>query len=222
MERCRRCWGRGEDAPERLLRRAPGCATSAPRLTRAEIQRLGVVGRRGAIEIFCGYGRLTASLSVHGVAAEGWDVKGGVDLLDPRVEGRVRCLIAAQKVGMLWHATECKMFSIASGAGCLRSTREPSGKSGLTSHQRARVRNASALLHASLRVMRECLRACVACFLENPHSSLLWKTPGLCRLREDAQRAWHETILDLCEFGEVNRKRTRIACVHVDVATLGR
>lgn len=191
-------------------------------MTRQAIGQLGNVGRRGVTEVFCGSGRLRASLVAHGVPVEGWDINVGVDLLDARTEHRLRGLIAMRRVGMVWLATECKTFSIASGANCLRASHEPMGKANLRSHQCDRLRNANALLRVSLRVICACWVVGVACCLENSHTSLLWRPQMLCRLRNEARHVWHKTVLDFCQFGEVYRKRARLACVNNNLAPLER
>ena len=82
------------------------------------------------------------------------------------------------------------------------------GLPNLSEKDQARVEAGNADLAFICLVIDECIRANVMCVIENPITSRLWATPQM--QKRLAQAAGVHTV-DYCAFGELWRKRTRLA-----------
>ena len=153
---------------------------------------------------------MSAALRAGGVRAENLDLVTGVDLLDRRVEQRIRGLIRAKKVGFVWLAPECRTFSTASGKRAPRSAEFPMGKPGLSDKMVRAVRYGNRILEVTCRIAKEALCSGVPWVIENPWQSRMWHAPAILDLRSGLGASVVDDVLDFCQFGAPWRKRTRL------------
>jgi len=138
----------------------------------------------------------------------------GQDLLDPKLQGD---LIGLLEAGAFWGvgaAPECASFSRAVNPP-VRSRAEPEGLPGLTPAMQIKVTRGNAHAVFVLRVLKVAERVGLVYWVENPDGSFLWLLgpwleSGLCRFDRSFR-------FDMCTFGTIWRKRTRI-CTNTNLA----
>ena len=166
------------------------------------------------VEVFCGSGRLTASLKQEGFDAFGIDhvvLKHAacsvlkLDLLCRDSAAHLWRIVADPAVQFIHFAPPCQTASRArdiqfSGAPqALRSEARPEGVDGLVGVSAMRVRKANELYKTTLELISFCLEHGKYFSCENPMRSYLWLLPEWKRLllREDViQTSFHH-----CEYG---------------------
>ena len=78
----------------------------------------------------------------------------------------------------------------------------------LQGRDKSKVNQANRMLFGAYRVIRKCLRLNIAGYLENPMTSMLWKTPQVRKLLQ--HRHVHLIRTHLCQYGVQWRKATYI------------
>ena len=160
--------------------------------------------------------------------ANGWgciclDIVYGAhhDLLNPIVQQVVRSWIHSGLICISWLGTPCNSWSRARhdiNGGGPRTARYiwglPSDQLSLADQQRVALGNAT--LKFSCSIIRLCRRYKIPCCLENPASSMIWKSPPLLVLANLGNLA----TSDFCQFGKPWRKRTCVCTWNIDPGTL--
>ena len=82
------------------------------------------------------------------------------------------------------------------------------GRPGLTARHHDAVVHGNSTMRLSARILASCIRLGVPCFLENPHSSMLFKAPAIAKLIGDTR--CQTFISDHCQYGARWRKTTRV------------
>ena len=180
---------------------------------------------RMCLELFSGSGRLTQSLNALGTPSFGIDIVHGSedDVLNPRIEKKIRKLLFSGSVVFLWIGMPCTTFSIARkldgiGPGPLRSDEHPMGLPKLLPNDRKKVLEGNRLLAVSYRLILLCQQLKVPWCLENPATSRCWITPLLKRIIPHCS----SVILDFCQYGEAWRKRTKLIAQFISFHSLNR
>ena len=173
------------------------------------------------VEVFCGSGRLTASLKQEGFDAFGIDhvalkhaACSKLDLLCRDSAAHLWRIVADPAVQFIHFAPPCGTASRArdiqfpGAPQALRSEARPEGVDGLVGVNATRVRKANELYKTTLELISFCLENGKYFSCENPMRSYLWLLPEWKRLllREDViQTSFHR-----CEYGGLRRKETRL------------
>ena len=100
----------------------------------------------------------------------------------------------------------------------MRTKLYPLGLPNLSDADFVKVSVGNCLLHASLKVVRQCRKNKVAVTFENPLRSQMWWVPSMQRLARSAQT----TDLDFCCFHTRWRKPTKVLSWGVDLQELGK
>jgi hypothetical protein len=189
----------------------------------------GQVGRKGALEVFCGCGRLTKALRQEGIPCDGLDIVHGVDLFDVHVIQKIKALIRDKRIGFIWLGVPCTTFSIARrGLALVRTLEHVMGLPGLSEKAQAKVNYGNKLLYITGQIATLASEHGIPWVIENPKSSRIWATPVFKRLgrlaRFGGQVAQKPCIteLDFCQYGENWKKPTRLLAHGLDLSTVCR
>ena len=178
--------------------------------------------RPSLLEIFCGTAGLSAAARKIGFRVLGVD-HGSVrranapvidlDLRDR--ENQQRLWPEIRRAHAIWLAPPCGTSSAArgiplpgskSGPRPLRTRKYPDGALHLAERDAARVASANALYSFSAEVFSYCQAQGIPCVVENPVSSLMWRTTWFAPLVRQKRIHWHE--LHACMYGSGRKKRT--------------
>ena len=178
--------------------------------------------RPSFLEIFCGTAGLSAAARKIGFRVLGVD-HGSVrranapvidlDLRDKECQQRLWPEI--RRAHAIWLAPPCGTSSAArgiplpgskSGPRPLRTRKYPDGVPHLVDRDAARVASANALYSFSAQVFNYCQAHDIPCVVENPVSSLMWRTSWFAPLVRQKRVHWHE--LHACMYGPGRKKRT--------------
>ena len=178
--------------------------------------------RPSFLEIFCGTAGLSAAARKIGFRVLGVD-HGSVrranapvidlDLRDKECQQRLWPEI--RRAHAIWLAPPCGTSSAArgiplpgskSGPRPLRTRNYPDGVPHLVDRDAARVASANALYSFSAQVLNYCRAHDIPCVVENPVSSLMWRTSWFAPLVRQKRVHWHE--LHACMYGSGRKKRT--------------
>lgn len=138
----------------------------------------------------------------------------GQDLLDVSLQDKILAAVAARAFWCVGAAPECASFSRAVNPA-VRSRDHPEGLPRLTLNMTVKVANGNRHAAFVLKVLL-CARALgIVYWAENPDGSFLWLQvewlrSGICSF-QDSYR------FDMCRFGTIWRKRTRI-CTNTELA----
>ena len=123
--------------------------------------------------------------------------------------------IKSRSVECVWIATPCSSWTSArhgptGSSWCtLRSNEHILGLPQLQTHAKSAVSLGNHFMHLTLRLINLCNSLCIMNFIENPHSSRLWHSPGFKKLLASPLCCTH--VHDACQYGARWRKRTRVA-----------
>ena len=208
----------------------------AQRRSLSDLKRLwSFVSRGGAgkggifLELFAGVGEVATYLRRKGEAAIAIDLydQFRLDLTRADVLVFLRKKIKNGHVSGIHFGTPCTSWSTARfgkpgrPGGPVRTTAEPFGvdPNTLTEKDKDVLQNGNATFLATLRLIRTCIQAKIPCTLENPASSIMWHAAPLLRLLN--HHAASMSVFDMCAYGALWRKRTKIAGWFVDLSALG-
>ena len=168
------------------------------------------------MEIFAGLAGLSAAISRLGYASLPIDIDFGDfhDVLRPVVRAVIRGWITSHAIAAVWIATPCTSWSTArrgppsSGWGPLRSASHLEGLPDLRPADQQKVLLGNQTRDFTAWLVQLCVSCGVPVIVENPIGSRIWSSALFQRLR--ALPTHEETIVDMCGFNEVYRKRTRL------------
>lgn len=181
------------------------------------------------LDIFCGTAGVAAAVKRFGFEALGIDhvidkrrMKGPavkLDLTLPSSQNLVFEEIKHGRVDGVMLAPPCGTSSKArniplktsegkrkKGPPPLRSEAYPEGLPGLVGVNRTRVRQANKLYKFTQKVMEFCAGMGIPCIVENPQSSLMWKTKWL--KNPHSTFIWH--VVHACMYGSKRLKKTAL------------
>ena len=166
--------------------------------------------RPGYLDLFSGAGgvaRETTRLSGRWVLS--FDIVNGStqDLLDQRVQDRIRQLLLNGAFVGLGAAPVCSSFSRAI-TPAWRSAHYPLGKPGLTHDQVQKVAKGNQLADFVCELIQLCIDRHLPFWVENPATSFLWSMPGFRSLAEHPSTGYWS--FDCCVFGAPRRTRTKV------------
>ncbi|CAE7385001.1 unnamed protein product, partial [Symbiodinium sp. KB8] len=179
------------------------------------------LGEVVALEVFCGSGRLTASLKREGFDAFGVDhnvLKTAscsvlqLDLTQEDAASHLWSIVKDPAVQFIHFAPPCGTASRArdiqfKGAPpILRSTLQPQGVDGLEGLDATRVAKANLPYQLTLEVSQFCLKSGKFFSCENPSRSYLWLLPAWKTFL--ARQDVFQTSFHHCEYGGMRRKAT--------------
>ena len=179
------------------------------------------LGEVVTLEVFCGSGRLTASLKREGFDAFGIDhnvLKTAscsvlqLDLTQEDATSHLWSIVKDPAVQFIHFAPPCGTASRArdiqfKGAPpILRSPKQPHGVDGLEGLNATRVAKANSLYQLTLEVSQFCLEAGKFFSCENPSRSYLWLLPAWKAFL--ARQDVFQTSFHHCEYGGLRRKAT--------------
>ena len=179
------------------------------------------------LEVFSGSGRLALAWRRVGQGRLGafeLDIMHdpGLDLLQRRVQQRVRGWVRSGLVAALWLGTPCQSMTLArnrpNGPPPLRNSSYPEGLPGLSPCDALKVLQGNRLCAFSFSLFELALGLGIPVGLENPSSSWLWKQPVAQRVSKRA--GVQRLMLDFCAFGTPWRKRTAILYANADLSGL--
>ena len=129
------------------------------------------------------------------------------DLLDETLQQRLFALISANAFWCIGAAPECASFSRAVNPA-VRDREHPEGLTGLTANMAIKVERGNRHAAFVLAVLTLAASLDITYWAENPDGSFLWLQrdwlkSGLCSFRNSYR-------FDMCRFGTIWRKRTRI------------
>ena len=176
--------------------------------------------RPSFLEIFCGTAGLSAAARKIGFRVLGVD-HGSVrranapviDLDLRKDECQQRLWPEIRRAHAIWLAPPCGTASAArgiplpgskSGPRPLRTRKYPDGAPHLVDRDAARVASANALYSFSAQVFSYCQAQGIPCVVENPVSSLMWRTTWFAPLVRQKRVHWHE--LHACMYGSGTTK----------------
>ena len=168
------------------------------------------------LDLFCGHRGISKYLSRwgHGVVSIDTCVNPRLDLCDREVQQVILGWLKSRCVCGVWLATPCTTWSkarhgpVGSSWGPLRTNDHLWGIPGLNSHDKQKIQMGNATMRFTCLVISLCIKFSIPCFLENPHSSLMWLVPRLVRVCGfDCSTKF---VTDFCQHGARWRKRTRI------------
>jgi hypothetical protein len=169
------------------------------------------------LELFSGVGHLAGSMARQGGAVLRWDITMGpmYDVLDLNNQKLIRGWVMAGLVWAVHLGTPCTTFSVARRPA-VRSMIFPMGLPGLSEIDAGKVSVGNDLLRFSIGLLKICRRMGAPCTLENPASSLLFKTPSFIEVA--ALSGFSSAQCDYCMFGTPWKKPTRVIGfgIHVD------
>ena len=93
--------------------------------------------------------------------------------------------------------------------GPIRDNNHLYGLPNISEGDKVKIRTGNATMFSTARVVRQCIRCRIPCFLENPAGSMLWLAPPILKVCQHAAHVTH--ITDFCQHGARWRKRTRIS-----------
>lgn len=187
--------------------------------------------RPGAVEIFCGCAKLTASLSKAGFNALGVDYEKNkdrpigkcinIDLNTKWGPRELKRKLLELKAKLAWLAPPCGSASAARkirrtygpDPQPLRSVEFPDGLPGLEEPEAGRVKIANALYEAAVDICLFCDEVGIEWVVENPTNSLLWQTSPFIRLvatLKDRGRAPRRADMQMCMHGGQRDKKTTL------------
>ena len=165
------------------------------------------------LELFSGSGRLSRAVRAQGSIAEEWDHNFGdqFDLLRPKVQQKLVCLLKSRKVGFVWFGIPCTSVTRArrpggGGPPPLRSNKYLWGFPDLKGANLEKVQQANKLFKFVFKIIRLLHRSKIPFVVENPLTSMLWKFPVVHSLLKTSETA----VVDFCQFGTPWRKRTKL------------
>ena len=137
------------------------------------------------------------------------------DCMHPQLDRDLDAKIDRDEVLMIWMGLVCSTWSLAA-RGLYRGLGHLWGKPDLTPAQQARVLDGNRQARWGVRRFLACARRGVACAIENPLSSYLWKTPAFRKLLA----RFPSVVVHYCAFGCQYRKPTQIVYCHCDLSPL--
>ena len=175
------------------------------------------------VEVFAGSARVTECCRELGLRADAIDHKPHalskvqpllLDLTSEDGRRGLRSVLAHPDLRAVWWAPPC---GTASKARCipldvpnaprpLRTEESPDGVAGLTPLEQARVDSANTLYHLLADSVIHTIKKGVIHVVENPRSSLFWKTSAWLRVRN--------TAFQNCAYGARRPKHTALAFTH--------
>jgi hypothetical protein len=167
--------------------------------------------RKRALELFAGSGVWGQQMSKFGWFVEAYDIKydSSHDILRPGEEERLCQLVADHHFKAILIATECTTFSQAAKPP-YRTKEHILGLPDLPVHKHQKVLEANSMAVITAHVMQAAQRVGIACFCENPWSSMLWKQPDIGQLLLGPDNAWSIHRVDYCQWGAQWQKKTGI------------
>ena len=206
----------GTGTSEQSLQAPTGAVT--PDVVRKHLRHLFYQARKKAslhkhhvfLELFAGRGVLSRCLRSKGYGVISLDVANSPleDLCNRVVFDVIRGWLSSGAVLGVWLGTPCTTWCFAHNAPVVRLRSHIFGKPRLIArhHETAAFGNYTMLFSA--RVIALCIRLGVPCFLENPHSSMLFKAPAIAELLGDT--CCQSFVSDYCQYGARWRRTTRV------------
>ena len=171
---------------------------------RSRLPRHAVAGY--VLEFFSGSGRLSCGLRKQGVPTVAVDIKQSalLDLTRPAVFQYIIRLISCKAVIFVWLGTPCSTWSLARRGhagrpgGPLRTLQHILGHPEALERpaDREKIRSGNSTMRASAAIIRTCIAHGVACGLENPNNSRLFKAPAMATLCRKPGAVAH--VCDFC------------------------
>ena len=183
-------------------------------------------GRRLALDLFSGVGRVAKCMRKSGWSVEEVDIVHGDthDITKPRVVRKLCQRIRNHTYDAAMIAAPCTSFSVARDRTCIiRTKREPWGladQSRFSANDLAALQNGNRITKAVIKILNALTQAQVPWILENPRSSRMWHLPELLRLSQSRHAVF--ATGDFCQYGTKWRKRTGFLCMHCNAATVSR
>ena len=120
----------------------------------------------------------------------------------------------------VWLGTPCNTWSRArrgggNGPAPIRDSNHLWGLPNLSEKDQSKIEVGNALLKFSAAVFRLCVSLKIPVVLENPLTSMLWKTPPVQHLLSH-KHVFHE-YTDFCQENKPFRKRTQFMFAHTDI-----
>lgn len=97
---------------------------------------------------------------------------------------------------------------VGSAWGPLRTSKQLWGIPGLSDRDKHKIQQGNATMRFTCYVIDLCIKFRIPCFLENPHSSMMWLVPRLSRFSNF--QCSSRFVTDFCQHGARWRKRTRV------------
>ena len=171
-----------------------------------------------ALELFSGSSRLSCALRKQGVPTVAVDIKQSalLDVTRPALLNYILRLVSCKAVSFVWLGTPCSTWSLARRGhagrpgGPLRTLQHILGHPEALARpaDRQKIMLGNSTMRASAAISRCCLAHGVACGLENPNNSRIFKAPAVRTLCAKPVASVH--VCDFCQFGSPFRKRTRV------------
>eukprot|EP00438_Fugacium_kawagutii_P022650 Skav224874 [mRNA] locus=scaffold1112:121111:123981:+ [translate_table: standard] len=135
------------------------------------------------------------------------------DLNNLRLRQQLELMVDAGCFAGLGGGPVCASFSMAVRPP-VRSVTEPLGKACMSEKMRYKVLEGNDMADWFFSLMRRALMRGMEVWMENPHTSYMFKIPSWYRLAADFPqlKAW---VVDYCRFGTKWRKRTRFVCTSI-------
>jgi len=171
--------------------------------------------QRGVLDLFSGSKRLTKALLRAGAPwVLTFDIKDGPEqnLLEEKLRRQLESLLTDQAFCFVSIAPVCSSMSIAVTPP-VRCRGHPMGIPGLSPKWQGKIRQGNSFAKWSCQLLCLCSKLGVACVVENPTSSWMWRLRWWLRAAEATP--FSDLIADWCRFGERWRKRTRFRTVHL-------
>ena len=173
-----------------------------------------------AVEVFAGSGHLSAALASAGFQVIMWDVElsSSHDLL---IAHNRLCLMRILGACKFAHfGIPCVTYSAArrglNGPRALRTASHLFGIPSLSASEKLQVKNADVLTSFTVKCVNRLRRRGIACTVENPHTSLLWRLPTFQKYYLHPEVAYVRT--SFCMFGARWRKQIGILAIHFPLA----
>lgn len=168
------------------------------------------------LDLFSGDGHVSKQLRREGFPVINIDIVDDprFDLTDKAVLDLIIGWIVSGCILGVWLATVCTSWSqarhgpIGSSWGPIRDDQHIYGLPNLRPSDQEKIRFGNATMRATCRIITACIQNRIACFLENPAGSMMWKAPPLVKLC--SHHCSLSFVCDFCQYGARWRKRTRI------------
>lgn len=178
-----------------------------------------------ALEIFSGSGHFSKALRRHfGVFVNVIELDyihgPQFDLTKRSLQRFVLRLLRKRHIVFVWLGTPCNTWSRArrgggNGPAPIRDNDHLWGLPNLSEKDQSKIEVGNALLKFSAAVFRLCVSLKIPVVLENPLTSMLWKTPPIQHLLSH-KYVFHE-YTDFCQENKPFRKRTQFMFAHTDI-----
>ena len=174
--------------------------------------------QRGALDLYSGHGGVAKQLAAGGCP---WVLTFEIkrhpdeDLMDNALRQKILALLRGGAVQLCGSAIVCSSFSMAVTPP-VRNAQYPRGVPWMPFAMRGKVADGNSMADFQALLHDECELCGVRFWTENPDSSHLWRQRKYKKFKDPSSSKLCR--VDMCRFGTVWRKRTRIA---TDLPSLG-